>query len=89
MKISLPGKLILGDYFQGNRTSRRPFLLLRISFPGRPIFTQLPPRETLHVRRRNEKNPYLKGKIELVHASGVDRVLHQAKLDLTKVMATS
>ena len=46
-------------------------------------------RETLHVRRRNEKNPYLKGKIELVHASGVDRVLHQAKLDLTKVMATS
>ena len=46
-------------------------------------------RETFHVRRRNEKNPYLKGKIELVHASGVDRVLHQAKLDLTKVMATS
>ena len=24
-------------------TSRRPFLLLRISFPGRPIFIQLPP----------------------------------------------
>ena len=46
-------------------------------------------RETFHVRRRNEKNPYLKGKIELVHASGVDRVLHQAKLDLTKVMATA
>ena len=24
-------------------TSRRPFLLLRIDFPGRPIFIQLPP----------------------------------------------
>ena len=46
-------------------------------------------RETFHVRRRNEKNPYLKGKIELVHASGVDRVLHNAKLDLTKVMAAT
>ena len=42
-KIGLPGKSILGDYFQQNRTSRRPFLLLGISFPGRPIFIQLPP----------------------------------------------
>ena len=42
-KIGLPGKLILGDYFQENRTSQRPFLLLRISFHGRPIFIQLPP----------------------------------------------
>ena len=42
-KIGLPGKSILRDYFQENRTSRRPFLLLRISFPGRPIFIQLPP----------------------------------------------
>ena len=41
-KIGLPGKSILGDYFQENMTSRRPFLLLRISFPGRPIFIQLP-----------------------------------------------
>ena len=46
-------------------------------------------RETFHVRRRNEKNPYLKGKIELVHASGVDRVLHTAKLDLTKVISAT
>ena len=30
-------------YFQENRTSRRPFLLLRIRFPGRPIFTQFFP----------------------------------------------
>ena len=37
-KIGLPGKLILRDYFQENRTSQRPFLLLRISFPGRHIF---------------------------------------------------
>ena len=36
-------KSILGDYFQENRTSPRPFLLLRIRFPGRPIFIQLPP----------------------------------------------
>ena len=43
MKIGLPGKWILGDYFQENRTSQRPFLLLRISFPGRLIFIQLPP----------------------------------------------
>ena len=43
IKTGLPGKLILRDYFQENMTSRRPFLLLRISFPGRPIFIQLPP----------------------------------------------
>ena len=45
IKIGLPGKLILGDYFQENRTSRRPFLILRISFPGRPIFIQFVPVE--------------------------------------------
>ena len=45
IKIALPGKLILGYYYmyQENRTSRRPFLLLRISFPGRPIFIQFIP----------------------------------------------
>ena len=43
IKIGLPGKSILGDYFQENRTSRRPFLLMRISFRGRPVFIQLPP----------------------------------------------
>ena len=37
IKIGLLGKSILRDYFQENRTSRRPFLLLRISFLGRPI----------------------------------------------------
>ena len=40
IKIGLPGKSILGDYFQENRTSQRPFLLLRISYPRRPIFIQ-------------------------------------------------
>ena len=45
MKIGLPGKSILGDYFQEKRTSRRHFLLLRISFPGRPIFIQFVPAE--------------------------------------------
>ena len=43
MKIGLPGKLILGDYFQENMNSPRPFLLLRVSFPGRPIFIQFVP----------------------------------------------
>ena len=43
IKIGLPGKSILGDYVQENGTSRRPFLLLRISFPGRPIFIQFIP----------------------------------------------
>ena len=42
-KIGLPLKSILRDYFQENRTSQRPFLLLRISFPGRPIFRQFIP----------------------------------------------
>ena len=30
-------------YFQESRTSRRHFLLLRISFPGKPIFMQFVP----------------------------------------------
>ena len=50
IKIGLPGKLILGDYFQENRTSRRPFLLLRICFPGRPIFIQLVPGRPMRLR---------------------------------------
>ena len=43
IKIGLPEKSILKDYFQENRTSRRPFLLPRISFPGRPVFVPFPP----------------------------------------------
>ena len=43
IKLGLPGKSILKDYFQENRTSLRPYLLLRISFPGRPIFIQFIP----------------------------------------------
>ena len=45
IKIGLPGKSILRDYFQENRyrSSGRPFPLLRISFPGRPISIQLVP----------------------------------------------
>ena len=43
IKIGLPGKSILRDYFLENRSSRRPFLLLRISFPGRRIFIQFIP----------------------------------------------
>ena len=55
-KIGLPGKYILGDYFQENRTSREPFLLLRISFPGRPIFIQLPPaQQARHPQRRRRQ----------------------------------
>ena len=43
IKMSLPGKLFLGDYFQENRTSWRHFLSLRIRFPGRYIFIQFIP----------------------------------------------
>ena len=43
IKIGLTGKSILGDYFQEKGTSRRPFLSLRTSFPGRPIFIQFVP----------------------------------------------
>ena len=46
IKIGLPGKSIHRDYFQESMTSQRPFLLLKISFPGRPIFIQLPPGAT-------------------------------------------
>ena len=44
-KLDLLGKSILGDYFKESRTSKRPFLLLRINFPGRPIFIQFVPGE--------------------------------------------
>ena len=56
IKIGVPGKSILGDYFRENRTSRRPFLLPRISFPGRPsIFVQfIPPLAVGHVWRRRQ-----------------------------------
>ena len=37
IKIGLPAKSILRDFFQENRSLGRPFLLLRISFLGRPI----------------------------------------------------
>ena len=43
IKIGLPWKSILRDYFQENMTSRRPFLILRISFLGRPNFIQFIP----------------------------------------------
>ena len=43
LEDSFSEKLILRDYFQENMTSQRPFLLLRISFPGRPIFIQFIP----------------------------------------------
>ena len=38
IKIGLPGKSILGDYFQENMTSRSPFLLLTICFPRKTYF---------------------------------------------------
>ncbi len=46
-------------------------------------------RETYHVKRKNEKNPYLKGKVALYQASGVDKLLFESKIDLTKVMAAN
>ena len=65
-KIGLPGKLILRDYFQENRTSRRPFLLQRISFPGRPISIQYVPGEVSEELRLDG------GVLHLVHLEGVD-----------------
>ena len=53
-KIGLPGKLILGDYFQENMTSRRPFLLLRISFLGRPIVIQFIPADDLVAHEQHD-----------------------------------
>ena len=55
IKIGLPGKLILGDYFEENMTSQRPFLFLRISFQGRPIFIQLPPVGQRHRQREQRR----------------------------------
>ena len=73
IKIGFPGKLILGDYFRENRTctSRRPFLLVRISFPKRPIFIQFIPGgdlglEAAHVVRPEEELP-----VEVAHVDGV------------------
>ena len=43
IKIGFPGKTILGYYFQENMTFPKTFLLLRISFPGSPIFIQFIP----------------------------------------------
>ena len=43
IKIGPPGKSILRDYFQENRSTRRPFLLLRISFPRSPIVYTIRP----------------------------------------------
>jgi hypothetical protein len=41
------------------------------------------------VRRKNEKNSYFKGKVALYQASGVDKMLFESKVDLTKVMAAT
>ena len=55
IKIGLPGKFILRDYFQENRTSGRTFLLLRISFTGRPIFIQFVPGVPVADRRARDE----------------------------------
>ena len=48
IKIGLPENRF--SYFQENRASRRPLILLRISFPGRPIFIQFVPAAVRAVR---------------------------------------
>ena len=55
IKMGLPGKSILGDYFQENMNSQRPFLSWRISFPGRPIFIQLPPAHRVQAAEPEER----------------------------------
>ena len=53
--------------------SRRPFLLLRISFPGRPIFIQFVPGEVVLpdedvgvAQRRQVRQPGLEGDRDLI-----------------------
>ena len=58
IKLGLPGKSILRDYFQENITFRRPFLLLRISFPGRPIFLQFVPGSESAASSRRILSPF-------------------------------
>ena len=74
IKIGLPGKSILRDYYQENRISGRPFLLLRISFPGRPIFIQFVP-GLERVDRHDEEDahdPPLLGRVRVVSEVLVD-----------------
>ena len=74
IKLGLPGKSILGYYFQENRTSRRPFLLLRISFPGRPNFIQFIPGHEENIPWAEEHTKGLGGSDEgvgLAEALGV------------------
>ena len=52
IKIGLSGKSILRDYFQENGTFQRPVILLRISFPGGPVFIQFVPGEEQFVTPR-------------------------------------
>ena len=64
IKIGLPGKSILRDYSQENMTSRRPFLLLRIRFPGRPIFIQFVPGVEVADTRRKGLRRVLRGRVQ-------------------------
>ena len=74
IKIGLPGKLILGDYYQENWTSQRPFLLLRIHFPERPLFIQLPPGPPHHAVRQL---PAEEGAVERGEGEGVEADLEK------------
>ena len=64
IKIGLSGKSILRDYFQDNKTSRRPFLLLRIRFPGRPIFIQFVPGVEVADTWRKGLRRVLRGRVQ-------------------------
>ena len=43
IKIGLPGKLTLRDYFQGNMTYRRPFFFTENQFSGKTYFYTIHP----------------------------------------------
>ena len=83
-KIGLPGKSILGDYFQENRTSRRAFLLRRIRFPGRPIFIQLPPGWTATTSSPSTTPPRRPG-TSLLRRTGMEFNLTQSLRKIIKL----
>ena len=49
IKIGLPGKIDSRRLFPREKDFQRPFLLVRIRFPGRPIFIQLVPVKLSHL----------------------------------------
>ncbi|XP_059087243.1 ankyrin-3-like [Tigriopus californicus] len=74
--VKFGGNIVFSDTDDGHHTSPED---RRLRF--RPFFEG---RESYLVKRRNNKNPYPKGKVTLY--TGVDNLLYEAKIDLTKFL---